>query len=81
MSLQKKSSFVIEAGRLDELFDTLKSLGYVIYAPMERDGAIVYDILESVEQIPKGVRDEQSPGRYRLLKGYDNKYFVYVVGP
>jgi len=37
-----------------------------VLAPQARDGALVLDDLASVADLPWGVHDEQSPGRYRL---------------
>ncbi|MCS7136385.1 MAG: 4Fe-4S dicluster domain-containing protein [Nitrososphaerota archaeon] len=81
MSLQRKPYFALDAEMLGNLVTILKDFGYIIYGPVERDGAIVYDIIESAEQIPRGLFDEQSPGRYRLIKKDERRYFGYVVGP
>jgi ferredoxin len=78
---QQKSCFALDAERFGDLIDVLKDLGYVVYGPVERDGAIVCDLIDSVEQIPKGLSDVQMPGSYRLVKRDDGRYFGYVVGP
>ena len=46
-----------------------------------RDGAIVYDDLESARRPPIGWTDEQGPGRYRLERRDDEARFGYAVGP
>ena len=46
-----------------------------------RDGAIVYDRMESAEELPAGWTDEQEPGRYRLKRRDDQAVFGYAVGP
>jgi ferredoxin len=46
-----------------------------------RDGAIVYDRIESAAELPAGWTDEQEPGRYRLKRRKDQALFGYVVGP
>lgn len=81
MLSQRGSYYALDAQRLSDLIKVLKDLEYTIYGPIERDGAIVYDVIESADQIPRGIDDEQSAGRYRLIKSYDNRYFRYVVGP
>ena len=45
------------------------------------DGSIIYDDITSVEDLPRGWGDEQSPGRYRLRRRGDERLFGYVVGP
>ncbi len=49
--------------------------------PTIKDDAIVYDEIESVNDLPIGWTDEQSPGVYRLRKRNDDAIFGYVVGP
>jgi len=48
-----------------------------------RDGAIVYDVVESLSDLPVGWTDEQEAGRYRLRhrNNSDKALFGYVVGP
>jgi len=41
----------------------------------------VYDELDSIEQLPLGVIDEQDGGKYRLDRHQEAGYFDYVVGP
>jgi formate hydrogenlyase subunit 6/NADH:ubiquinone oxidoreductase subunit I len=59
----------------------LEKRGYQVVGPTIRDGAIVYDQLTSVEDLPAGWTDEQEGGTYRLKKRNDNAFFGYVVGP
>ncbi len=49
--------------------------------PTVRDGAIVYDDLNSADGLPVGWTDEQDGGTYRLKKRADRALFGYVVGP
>jgi ferredoxin len=46
-----------------------------------RDGAIVYDHIELLDDLPKGWTDEQNPGYYRLKRRDDEALFGYAVGP
>lgn len=66
---------------LKRLIDTLKQEGYEVLGPTVRDGAIVIEPIESVSQLPCGVGDEQSGGRYRLTQRSDRSRFGYAVGP
>ncbi|MCS6830988.1 MAG: 4Fe-4S dicluster domain-containing protein [Armatimonadota bacterium] len=73
--------FVLFAARLQDLFDSLKRHGYQIIAPVVSDDAIVYQPVDSVEELPAGFTDEQRPGMYRLKRRADKAFFGYVVGP
>ena len=49
--------------------------------PMVRGGAIVYDELESADDLPRGVTDVQEPGGYRLAGRDDDARFAYASSP
>ena len=66
---------------LHVLFEALLSRGYILIGPTVRGEAIVYDQLSSVEDLPRGYGDEQSPARYSLRRRDDDLYFGFVVGP
>jgi sulfhydrogenase subunit beta (sulfur reductase) len=63
------------------LFAALRDRGYQIVGPTMRDGAIVYDELASVDDLPIGLTDEQEAGTYRLTRRGDAALFGYNVGP
>lgn len=63
------------------LIDTLRKRGYHILGPTVRDGAIVYDDIGSLADLPQGWTDEQGGGHYRLLRRADEALFGYAVGP
>lgn len=71
----------LPAGRLDDLFVALRAAGYTVVGPTARDGAIVYDELDSAAELPQGWTDHQSPGHYRLERSGEEAYFGYVLGP
>ena len=66
---------------IESLFITLKKQGYTLVGPTVRDGAIVYDALETVENLPVGWTDEQEAGTYRIKRRADKALFGYNVGP
>lgn len=72
---------VVNENGISALLSLLGDLGYQTIGPVERDGAIIYDDLSSIEDLPVGLSDEQSGGKYRLVKGTDGAFFEYVVGP
>lgn len=71
----------IEKPALDRLFAQLRSRGYRTMGPTLGDGAIVYDEISGIKDLPVGWVDEQEAGRYRLRPGREGRYFDYVVGP
>jgi sulfhydrogenase subunit beta (sulfur reductase) len=73
--------YVIERLDFDALLGALSGRGYAIVGPTVRDGAIVYDEITSVADLPVGVSDEQDAGHYRLRRRADQALFGYAVGP
>ncbi|MEO8285241.1 MAG: 4Fe-4S dicluster domain-containing protein [Chloroflexota bacterium] len=72
---------IIEAGDLQHLFDALDRRGYQLLGPRLRDGAIIYDEIDSVSDLPVGWTDEQDGGTYRVKRRDDTAFFGYTVGP
>jgi sulfhydrogenase subunit beta (sulfur reductase) len=72
---------VIEPEALDDLIGALRRRGYRVLGPSVRDGAIVYDELESASELPVGWTDRQEAGTYRLERRDDEARFGYAVGP
>jgi sulfhydrogenase subunit beta (sulfur reductase) len=72
---------IIERDSLDGLFEALQRRGHTLVGPTVRDGAIVYDELDSSEDLPAGWTDEQDGGTYRIKRRDDDALFGYAVGP
>ncbi len=66
---------------LQTLIDRLRADGYEVLGPRMADGAITLAPLTNLAHLPRGVRDDQQPGRYRLTMADDGGYFDHVVGP
>ncbi|MDE1922530.1 MAG: 4Fe-4S dicluster domain-containing protein [Gammaproteobacteria bacterium] len=66
---------------LQALIEALAARGYQVLGPTVRDGAIVYDALTHVAQLPAGWTDVQEAGRYRLERRDDGALFGFAVGP
>ena len=67
--------------RFGTLIAALREEGFRVVGPRLRDGAILYDDLDSAEQLPKGVSVEQGPGRYRVSEGEGPRFFAWSNGP
>lgn len=74
-------AFIIKRGGLQTLIDVLIERGYVPVGPTVRDGAIVYDQLRGVEDLPEGWTEEQDAGTYRLKRRDDKALFGFNNGP
>jgi sulfhydrogenase subunit beta (sulfur reductase) len=66
---------------LERMFAHLRAGGYVVVGPRIRDGAIVYDEITSMNDLPIGWKDRQAGGFYRLERRGDQRFFGFVVGP
>lgn len=78
--MQINDQVVVEREHLTMLFDALHANGYQTIGPTVRDGAIVYDQLRSVDDLPIGWTDEQAAGVYRLKPRGDAACFGYTLG-
>lgn len=76
-----RRSWVLPGNDLSRLIDALQADGRQLVGPTQRDGAIVYDRVRSVTDLPQGWTDDQAPGRYRLARRDDEAFFGYAVGP
>jgi sulfhydrogenase subunit beta (sulfur reductase) len=72
---------VIEPEALEDLLGALAARGFRVVGPTVREGAIVYEDLESAGDLPIGWTDDQAPGRYRLERRDDAARFGFAVGP
>jgi sulfhydrogenase subunit beta (sulfur reductase) len=72
---------VLTVDALDELVALLGARGFRVLGPTVRDGAIVYDDLDSAGELPIGWTDRQEAGTYRLERREDFARFGYAVGP
>jgi len=80
-AVAERETKTISRSDLDALIDALKSRGRRVIGPRVRDGAIVYDQIESSDDLPAGWTDEQSGGSYRLTRGDGQALFAHTVGP
>ena len=70
----------LERAHLADLLRTLASRGFTVIAPVVHQGAVRLQRINDDYELPRGVSDWQSPGRYQLETDGDT-YFDFVVGP
>jgi ferredoxin len=67
--------------QLQSLIDLLWQRGFHVLGPVPRNGGVAFDEIRRVADMPVGLRDEQEPGRYRLVPGVAGEIFGVVNGP
>jgi sulfhydrogenase subunit beta (sulfur reductase) len=72
---------VMSVADLQRLLDALSEQGREIIGPTVRDGAVVYERVHSIQELPIGYRESQGGGYYRLTSTSDNSLFAYTMGP
>ncbi|MGE5225603.1 MAG: 4Fe-4S dicluster domain-containing protein [Planctomycetaceae bacterium] len=65
----------------ERMLAMLAERGYDVIGPTVRDGAIVLDRIEGVEDLPRGVREVHGPGSYRLEETGEDRLFAWAHGP
>ena len=66
---------------LGALFALVRDDGRRLIGPTVRDGAVMLDELDGPDALPEGIRESQTPGRYRLEAGRPGRLFDHTVGP
>lgn len=75
-----KRNLLCSTDQFQSLLSLIKNDGYKLLGPTVRDEAIVYDEIQSAQDLPIGWMDEQDPGHYRLKRRSDQAYFGYNLG-
>ena len=78
---EQRGRVTIEPAAFQQVIDALRADGYRVLGPVLGNGAIVYDDLESTEQLPAGKTDRQLPGSYKLASGESGAWFGYASSP
>ena len=72
---------VITRDGMQALIHVLGGQGFQVVGPTVRDGAIVYDTVARLDDLPAGWTDRQAAGRYHLERREDEALFGFAVGP
>ena len=76
-----REHLILQREHFQDFLDVLQDCGYEVVGPTIRDGAVVYEHVNSVKDLPAGWTDQQEGGTYRLKKRTDDALFGYAVGP
>ncbi len=71
----------IESQQVDTIVKRLQEQGYCVIAPTVRNGAIIYDEIQSASELPVGWTELQSAASYKLERRRDQAMFGFAVGP
>jgi Fe-S-cluster-containing hydrogenase component 2 len=77
----ERDSALLPKSSFQRLLDALEARGYRVVGPAVRDGAVMWDTIRQVADLPIGWRDVQEPGRYRLEQTSATRIFDVVHGP
>jgi sulfhydrogenase subunit beta (sulfur reductase) len=77
----QSTSYCFPKSDFQRLLDLLLGQGYTVIGPRVADNAIVYAEVHNVDDFPKGFRDTQEPGKYRVEQTGHQNWFEYNVGP
>jgi ferredoxin len=80
-AVQASDQVVIDVDGLQRLLDLLAAKGYRTLGPRPGNGAVIYDDIAAVTDLPAGCGSVQEPGRYRLVERGDGALFAYGVSP
>ncbi|MBI4969533.1 MAG: 4Fe-4S dicluster domain-containing protein [Rhodospirillales bacterium] len=77
MSAMPGEKAVIDRERLNDLISILNRQGYTVIGPTMGEGAILYDVVTGIGDLPAGWGDEEEGGRYRPVRRSDQALFGY----
>lgn len=75
-----KAARILDIDGLQALMDELRARGFTVIGPTVRDGAIVQEPISSIDQLPRGIGDEQEAAHYRLRQRGDGAFFGFAAG-
>ncbi len=77
----KEHRVFLPRSALNELIGVLRQQGYTVLGPTIRHHAVSLQPIDSAQDLPRGINDEQNGGHYRIIEGDPDLSFEYVVGP
>jgi len=70
---------ILDLHGLQALIDALRGRGYRVIGPTAREGALVLAEITSVDDLPRGVGDDQEAGHYRMRARDDSSLFGFAA--
>ncbi|TCK07524.1 4Fe-4S dicluster domain-containing protein [Marinobacterium mangrovicola] len=67
--------------RFQQLLDLLSQSGYRCVAPQVKDSALLFETIEHINALPRGIEQTQAPGHYRLQQTDSPRHFSWANGP
>src|SRR5512141_2805003 len=74
------STITIEKPAFNLLISHLKEEGYLPIGPRVKNESLVYEEIESLDDLPQGYSTEQKPGYVRLIREKHSRYFDIIPG-
>jgi sulfhydrogenase subunit beta (sulfur reductase) len=72
---------LLSVSGLDALLTSLSHRGYRLVGPTVRDGAIIVDAIDGLQDLPRGTGDDHDPARYKLTQRNDEAFFGFALSP
>ena len=79
MSFSTGERRVVDIVGFGRLLEALQDSGFELLGPTVREGAIVLSEIAGVDDLPRGVGDDQRPGHYRLRTRDDGQLFGWAA--
>ncbi len=70
---------ILDLDGLQALIDALRGRGYRVIGPTPRDGALVLADITSIDDLPRGMGDDQAAGHYRTRARADEALFGFAA--
>jgi ferredoxin len=80
-STEKRRPAFITRTTLQQLIEQLGQSGYDCLGPVQMDGAIQFQPVTSLDELPIGISNTQEPGAYRLQQTGHGRLFGWNHGP
>lgn len=75
--MQTENVYFLAYENFQQLIDALIASGYDCVGPQVQNNSIVYESLSDAQQLPWGIQDVQSPGKYQLIQTKEKKAFGF----
>ena len=77
-SLSIGSTVALPKTELNALLADLRQEGFQTVGPHVQDESIIYTQIDTLNDLPRGIVDEQQPGSFRLVANGQNRYFDFI---